>query len=285
MEKIEKVGAENVNEIKVEEKEKEPIRDFSINQESALNLVTGDMSRVNPDVYNRDDSNNAENIDSKLSESAEIQKKKKRRPVKGLTDKHGNPFDYSLHEVGKDGSPVINKKDGFLKMKPGRPKRILPKSYKGGHSNTGIPSQGKSLNSSSPVLSERRYSAEIYASLFAQGGVFLFGDEWIPRKDEKIDELKSLSDSIEKYLAVKNVKDLPPGASLALGLIGYAAVRMHLPKTKTKFEKIIDNVKIRVYHSINYLKNLFKGKKSNASYANRGNDGIGKNDTSEKVSG
>lgn len=249
------------------------------NADDALNAVVGNMSPIDPDVMNAPKQEAQPEQVSGDGYSPDKPRPKKRKPVKGVTDKHGEPFNADLHEVDAEGRPVINKKDGFLKMKPGRPKnpasQARPQPEKGA-------SPSAQVVEDSEILTQRRYAADISSAMYIKIGMMIFGDEWMPRKDEKLDEQKELSTYFEKYFEVKGVNDIPPGAALALGLFGYAAARLHLPQTRSRLQIIVDGLKVRAFKLWNYLKQIRS--KKNASYPHTRNDGERKNDTRPETS-
>lgn len=260
------------------EKESEIKADDS---EKALNDVAENLSPVNPDVFNRDKKENS--AESNIPDPDSYQKPhgRLRKPVKGVTDKRGNPFNEDLHESDENGTPIINKKDGFLKMKPGRPKATKKTQSKPFQNKKGASSPQPKIESVEDVQ-HRRYISEISATGFIKLGLLIFGEEWLPRKDEKIDEHGELCMQFERYYSVKGVSDIPPGAALAIGLGSYALVRLHLPKTRSGFGKLWDGFKLRIYKLFNYIKK--NRRKSNASQSDTGNDGKREDDTSAEVS-
>lgn len=245
------------------------------NADDALNAVVGNMSTINPDVLNAPKKETPQEPVADDGYSPDKPRPKKRKPVKGVTDKHGEPFNADLHEVDAEGRPVINKKDGFLKMKPGRPKN--PESQARPQAGKGA-SPSSQVVEDSEVLTQRRYAADISSAMYIKIGMMIFGDEWTPRKDEKIDEQKELSNYFEKYFEVKGVNDIPPGAALALGLFGYAAVRLHLPQTRSRLQIIVDGLKVRAFKLWNYLKQIRS--KKNVTYPHTRNDGERKDNAS-----
>lgn len=286
-EKIENV-VEVVEQPKKEVIEAAPVADPVPDQLSAtdiaLETVTEKMSVVNPDVTNQKKEPIEELPQSDSGFSPENKPPRKRKPVKGVTDKHGSPFDASIHESTSDGQPIINKKDGFLKLKPGRHKK---NNLGGGYSRESSPKAAAPAMSQeeTQILTQRRYAANISSAVFIKLGIAVFGDEWQPRKDDQIDEQAELAVYFEKYFEVKEINDIPPGAALALGLIGYGAVRMHLPKTQSRMSQILEGAKIKIWQGWNFFKNYFSRlrNKSNASRPDSRTNGERKNDISPEA--
>lgn len=236
--------------------------------DKALDSVVSNMSQINPDVLNREKKEVPDSVlQTEKGFSPDKPKEKKRKPVKGVTDKHGQPFNPEIHESDSEGRPVINKKDGFLKLKPGRHKNP-DRQYSGASPKAAAsPSSQVEIDE---VLTQRRYAAEISSSLFINTGVMVFGQEWLPRKSDQIDEHRDVTGYFEKYFEVKGISDIPPGLALALGLIGYGAVRLHLPETRSRMQIIVDALKVKMFKAWNWIKKIRT--KKNASHVNIGND-------------
>lgn len=226
--------------------------------DKALDSVVENMSAVNPDVIGK----KTEAVpDSELKEketsfSPDNPKPKKRKPVKGVTDKHGNPFDPEIHESDSEGKPLINSKDGYLRIKPGRKKNA--ESKRPAASPRPAAASSAPAAETEEMITQRKYAAHISAALFTRIGVMIFGPEWQPRKDQAqgIDEHAEIAGYFEKYFEVKEINDIPPGAALAIGLIGYGAMRLHLPETKSRVSKIVDAIKVRLFNAWNWIKKI-----------------------------
>ncbi len=227
----------------------------------ALDSVVSNMSKVNPDVVTAHEKPEPAAPEKDPAFSPDKPRAAKRKPVKGVTDKHGNPFDPEIHEADTDGKPLINSKDGYLRIKPGRKKNAQAKRPAAASPR---PAASPAPAVESPeTATQRKYAAHISAALFIRVGMMIFGPEWQPRKDEAqgIDEQSEIAGYFEKYFEVKEINDIPPGAALAIGLIGYGAMRLHLPETKSRMGKIIDAIKMRLFSAWNWMKKIRERKR------------------------
>ena len=233
--------------------------------DSKLEAVIETMPPVNPDL---------EKEPEVLEESA----------YDKLTDKHGRKFDPKLHEVDRNGKPKINKKDGFITCKPGR---------------TAKRSTRDQLSDSGPALQpgpdidaiNRKMSAEASVDIFLQVGMMVFGSEWQPVKTEQLDERMNLILVTDRYFEHKGIKDVPPGAALAVALIGYAAARMQYPTTQTRMNIILGSLKKSAFGFFSGFGKFFKkikgfrnGAQSDTRSHGVGQDNAGK-EAGEKIPG
>lgn len=252
------------------------------NTDSVLDSVVGNMSQVNPDVKKQGSSPSETPENSPIKNEGRA---RRRVPKKGVTDKHGNPFDDNLHEVDLlTGKPKVNKKDGYLKMKAGRPKSSkkhvkatieAPKVEGDPAAFAGSPSQEFNDHAM-----ECAATAELAVDTFINGGRYFFGDEWAPVQKEGYDERGQLVKNLDRYFRVKGIKDVPPGVAVLGGFVSYAFLRIHKPKTKTAFEKLLDKAKFGIFKLFEFL----KGKRKNASQPDLRTDGKREDDSSTKAS-
>ena len=237
----------------------------AINQEQNLDAVTENMSTVNPDVTDMPEAT------PPAPETPSTAAKPSKDNLKAATDRQGRKFDPALHEVDEHGKPRLNR-DGYLAGKPGRPGK-----FKQAHRERvsrvapADPQQPPAQPGPDRAEIDRRNTARISAVLFIRFGIGFFGDEWLPIKREGMDEQTEMVDLFDNYYRSKGISDLPPGWALALGLAGYAAVRIHLPKTQSKMKILFITVQSAVgnfFRSVFGFFKKFKGVKVNASHVN-----------------
>ena len=84
--------------------------------------------------------------------------------------------------------------------------------------------------------------------------VSYFGPEWQPKTPE---EKNSVTQALEEYLKVKEVKDIPPGLMLTIIVACYAAPRLREPGTSTKLAVWWEKIKF----GWGWFKFKFLGKK------------------------
>lgn len=106
------------------------------------------------------------------------------------------------------------------------------------------------------------------ADTFLSVAQMVGGEEWKPEDAERL----VIRDAFGKYAESKNLSDVPPGLVLVTVIIAYAAPRFARPLTMSKTKRFT-----------NWISSKF-GRK-NAAHVNTGNDGIGKNESSQTISG
>lgn len=250
-----------------------------------LKAVAENMSELTPEVIEKQKKDlKAENTAPAASPAPAS------KGIRGKTDRQGRTFDPSLHEVDSEGNPKINR-DGFLAGKPGRPVRNEKNRQEGqGFS----PENKQSAAEPSPQsIAQNQNLSRITTALFIRIGVGVFGEEWLPQRYEikdmgvTIDEQAELQNAFDQYFRAKNMKDLTPGWALVLALSGYAAARVTKPTTQSRFKIIagrVGNLTGKFFSKVTgFMKKIFKGAKV-ASYVDHGNNGVGKDDSSPKVS-
>lgn len=247
-----------------------------------LDAVAENMSKVNPDVIQRQTEEAAQ-----PEETAPAATEAPKPAKKALTDRQGRAFDPALHEVMPNGSPRINR-DGYIAGKPGRPGK-----FKQAHESRQEPAPGDPAQASPQVqpdreATDRLHTAAFSSMMFINLGVGIFGEEWLPIKSGDIDERQDLTNKFDAWYKTMGVSDLPPGVALALGLVGYAAIRLYKPNTQTRMKFIMNGIKNTVgkfFGSIfGWFKKLFKGAKAHASHVNPRDHGDRKDNTGAPVS-
>ena len=257
------------------------------NEKEILDSVAGNMSEINPDVIEQDNAAPLPPQEEPTTTAAEPVK----RQAGEILDRYGRPFDPALHVVNDDGSPRINKKDGYLTIKPGRPGAFKEAREERTGAKRPEPATATEAQALPQPASElhRKNTARILTVLFIKLGIGMFGEEWYPKKEKGIDEESDLVTLWDAYLESKGMSDIPPGAALALGLCGYAACRLHLPQTRSRFGLVLDYagraVKKFVGNVFGWIKKLLKGQAKNASHFDLGNDGNRQDNAGQAPSG
>lgn len=201
------------------------------------------------------------------------------KPIKGKTDKFGRAFDDKIHVSNPNGTPRINRKDGYISIKPGTWERVggkgQPKSKIGdipGRSSVSH-DQGGGADRGGPPLMSPEQAGMIAANMTFTFGMAIGGDEWKPIKDESlgVDEAAFMTLAYTEYFKSIGVKDIPPGWLLVLALGSYALPRLTMPKTQNRFGKLVS-----------WIKHKLRRSKSGAR-ANTGHDGERQDDTSQET--
>jgi hypothetical protein len=149
-------------------------------------------------------------------------------------------FDSGIHATNADGSPKLNGDGSFAKKRGRKP----------GGAASAAPGQKKKLHipggagvEMPPQMSQemiaRRGGANA-ASLLVMLGMGIGGEEWAPRKDDKIgmDEKAMLDCAFGDYFVANNMGDIPPGWALVAAVGMYSLPRFTMPKTRTRLQKV-----------------------------------------------
>lgn len=154
------------------------------------------------------------------------------------TDKTGAAFDPAVHVTGPDGKGVLTTR-GTWAQKRGR-KAGAANSVATG-STLAAPRAGAAA---SPAVAtaevQARAAGVMAAELIFSTGVIIGGDEWQPRKDEKLglDERAMLQSAMGEYFVATGKVDIPPGLVLSFTILAYAAPRFTMPKTQSRFAAV-----------------------------------------------
>ncbi len=241
-----------------------------------LENVAENMSEVNPDVAEKP----AEGETLPPPPAAE----KSGNPGNGkadIRDRYGRAFDPALHEMDDAGAPRLNR-DGFLACKPGRPGKSARIRGGSGPRRPDLETAQVDTQAQKAEI-QRRNTARISTALFIKMGVGLFGEEWLPQRIQGMNEQEELEDLFDEYYRSKGMSDIPPNVALALGLIGYAGARIHLPETRSRFpilwnrgRRFVGNIVRGIGKAVRGLFGFFKKLKfkgvKNASHAHSGDD-------------
>jgi hypothetical protein len=135
-------------------------------------------------------------------------------------DKFGVAFDASKHtgSLLKNGGWRERKISGSTLAKPNKKKAAA------------------SAEATSDLDAQSMAAGAAAANSFFAVSTMMFGAEWQPLPKSQIgyDELELMSKSFGDYFKAKGVTDFPPGATLAMVMIGAIGMRMQMPETKKK---------------------------------------------------
>jgi len=260
-------------------------------QDAHLDQVAGNMSKVNPDVIARQEvEKTAAQMpqDERSTPSPAPQPLPSAKEVKGLRDRRGRKFDPAYHELDGSGHPRLNR-DGFLFCKGGRPGKFKQAHAAQVPESERIPPTDPqaAAPATDREATDRKATAAFSAAMFINLGVGIFGEEWLPMKNAAIDEQADLTDKFDAWYKQMGISDLPPGVALAVGLLGYAAVRLYKPNTQTRMKILVGMIKNsigRFFGGIfGFFKKLFKGARANASHVNLRDHGERKDNAGAKA--
>lgn len=158
-------------------------------------------------------------------------------------DAKGNVFNPAIHAVNADGSPRKTV-GGAYALKRGKKSANAATGAAGTTSanpahSKGIVVPGTAAGMSAKEQASRTGGAQA-ANLFLMCAVAIGGDEWHPRKDDKIglDEKVMLETVFGDYFAAKQWEDLPPGLALIAAVGMFSMQRFAMPKTQTRLQKL-----------------------------------------------
>lgn len=158
-------------------------------------------------------------------------------------DKNGNAFNPAIHAINADGTPRKTVGGAFA-LKRGKKSANAqnstnsPKGASAANS-TGIVIPGQTSSMSAKEQASRTGGAQA-ANLFLMASVMIGGEEFHPRKDEKVglDEKVMLETVFGDYFAAKQWEDLPPGLALICGCGMFILPRLAMPKTQTRMQRV-----------------------------------------------
>jgi hypothetical protein len=195
------------------------------------------------DKMKKDIENGAPGVSNHVVDSGKIPVKRvKGKPEKGKTDKHGRYFDKDIHQTNKDGTPRINKEDGFISIKQGAWNRKHVESPK-----SEIARPLKEVPDASPgpeikpePVKTSIMTPEIAGKIAADHtfliGVLIGGEDWKPiiNAEMGINEQDFITQAYTAYFRAAGIIEIPPGWMLIIALSSYAIPRFTMPRTKTR---------------------------------------------------
>jgi len=165
----------------------------------------------------------------------------------------GSTFDPAIHQVKKDGSPVLSRKGNCVRKRgTGRVSStgvVTPRRGSAGPASTSKQSVVGGASVGSRSTSDQPQQAAVIAARTAGVaaanaliglGVGLGGEEWSPRTEKKdgLDERDMLENAFGDYFVAKGMEDIPPGIALVIGIGCYAIPRFTMPKTQSRLSKL-----------------------------------------------
>ncbi len=175
---------------------------------------------------------------------------------RGQLDKTGTPFDPEKHYFSSvKGRPPIHNTTGKWYRKGAFDHR----KKKGGQVETSEPPPtnqgGPTIHDPTKAQAEAEYHreqirAEEQAKIEAQAvgqvaaqmtfalGYMIGGDEWKPRIEQGFNEQEHITKLYQDYFESQGINDLPPGAALSIGLMGYALPRLTQPRTQGTIQTV-----------------------------------------------
>ena len=227
--------------------------ELSESNDSDVQEVVGDMPKVSPEVF--------ENNESNIEDS--------KKKDQSLFDNFGREFDPEIHDVNKDGSPILNK-NGKIKCKRGGNRR-------GPQMSSSVSNSGQSFNE------EVRVSAEMSTDFFIQTGEMVFGESFRPVKNEKIDERADLVNQFKSVYRVYGPIELKPEWLLAYALLSYTKKRFEVEEAQNNFGRFMGKMKNVTFgvggKLFGFLKKIRKkrSKKKDGAHVDPRQDGERKN--------
>lgn len=153
-----------------------------------------------------------------------------------LTDKYGNIFNPKIHKTNADGTPVVNKKDGRLALKPGR---------KAGSSSSGKKHTSKLGNLSREAKSvpddtiDYNIMGRDIVCAITSIPAMTISPAWTPSETEINELARPTAKLLEKY----GIKDIPPWTALTIAVFGYAIPRVISDQTTQSKLKGLSKIK------------------------------------------
>lgn len=143
----------------------------------------------------------------------------------GLVDRHGRPFDPSMHRTDDVGNPILTD-NGLLRVRRGR-----SPSYVG---TGGAGNDARRAGADSTAAGQAIADAIIGVCHMA------LGDEWAPKIDPAsgMNERLALGMAWGRYFEATGMRDIPPGWALGIVMTSYALPRFAQPQTQTRVAKI-----------------------------------------------
>lgn len=134
-------------------------------------------------------------------------------------------FDPKIHATDKDGNPSLTKNGNFRKKK----------------------GAGQRAN---PTKSAYKAMGQMLANQTVFISAAIGGEDFLPRKQDGIDEMRNLAESYQLFLESKEITDLPAGVALAIGLSSYYLPRFVMPERRksisSKISGFFGNLRGRV---------------------------------------
>jgi hypothetical protein len=164
-------------------------------------------------------------------------------------DRHGNPFDPDIHVTDENGEPQLNAK-GQLRMKPGRGSaKFKGRAEPGSKSSLHTPGASRGRASDGVGVASAQGDPRAAGHLIAENifalGQAIGGAEWAPLETWQpqvaqqygINERQQMREAWATYCERKGISDVPPGIMVVMVMGSYAAMRLNMPQTKSRFQR------------------------------------------------
>lgn len=154
-------------------------------------------------------------------------------------DVNGEHFNAAIHAANADGSPRKTQGGAWAKKRGNGAKKGATAT---GAAKVVIPGGAGVTQAQLNKEQLARKGGAGAANLALMLGIGIGGDEWQPRKDDRIglDEKAMLEQVFGDYFVAKDWPDLPPGWALVAGLGMYALPRFGMPKTRSRMQRAKD---------------------------------------------
>jgi len=198
-----------------------------INPNKELDAMVADMPEVVEDAVQA----------AEAKEAAKVQENQQ------TFDKKGRPFDPSRHATDKDGRAVLTPTGQFKKL-------TLPKAQPGAGSGT-VAQPG--VDGGAAQMAEIKACACMWADLFINFGISMFGDEWKPEITKGYNEREYLIAVNEAFMLENGVVKVPGWMAMLLAYGTYTVKRLNQPRTRTFFQGVVLKVRGFVFNAWNWL--------------------------------
>ena len=159
-------------------------------------------------------------------------------------DKYGRKFDPEYHRTDANGEPRINKRDGFLSIRPGKgkpPSKPGPAVTAAGDPAAlpaidldAGPGPGGDPAPAGPSMEESNQAAFMALKMVEGGLVNVLGPAWAFRsqtaeiggQEIEVNEIETFQQPLARMLNDQGVGDLPPGLALCAASMMYVSARM-----------------------------------------------------------
>jgi len=154
-------------------------------------------------------------------------------------DKSGNSFNPAIHATNADGSPRLTI-GGNYALKRG--KKAANATNAGAQPAKSV--KGVVIPGGPPQATVKEQAARLGGAQAANLGIMLLvalgGDEFHPRKDEKVglDEKRMLEETTGDFFVANDWEDLPPGLALICAWGMFVLPRFTMPKTQTRVQRL-----------------------------------------------
>lgn len=154
-------------------------------------------------------------------------------------DKTGTLFNPDIHLTSSDGKPQLTVRGTFAQKRGRKPGSVHGAQVSASSMSAPGAQNVQSTQQAATEMAARTAGVQAAELVFA-AGVIIGGDEWQPRKDDKIgmDERAMLQGAMGDYFVARGKCDIPPGVVLSFVMLAYIAPRFAMPKTQSRFAAV-----------------------------------------------